>query len=400
MHNNTTDARVIIPQDPVIGNFDEENIIDDDLNMHGFEVKNIKLSNDPNSATSNQRVYDIMNTFQNNLTLTTDKLIVNNNLDFGANYMPKSSKVPTVNEDLTNKYYVDNKTFGNTNFNDNTINGSRLLNGSVSNSKISTNAIGTSKIADAQITTEKLVDLSITTEKLDDLAVTNDKINSVDFSKVTNVPTSFPTKTSTLTVDSDVDFGPRYLSTTNTTFTNADQIVNKGYVDTQITNISFPTMPTSLPIGSIVMWAISTIPSDWLVCNGQSVNQSLYPDLYTLMTDVPDLRGCFVRGLDSGKGYDSGRQLGSYQADTFKSHTHSMSSEGSHDHMTALAVGDDGSFGHTSALYPEAISGNPNFTSSVAITDVKGDHTHTINSTGSTETRPKNVALIYIIKAK
>ena len=117
MNNNTTDARVIIPQDPVIGYFDEENIIDNDLNMHGFEVKNLKLSTDPNSATSNQRVYDIMSIFQNNLTLTTDKLIVNNNLDFGANYMPKSSKVPIVNEDLANKIYVDSKIVGNNNFN-------------------------------------------------------------------------------------------------------------------------------------------------------------------------------------------------------------------------------------------------------------------------------------------
>ena len=90
MNNNTTDARVIIPQDPAIGNFDEENITDNNLNMHGFEVKNLRLSTDSNSATSNQRVYDIMSTFQNNLTLTTDKLIVNNNLDFGGNYLPRS----------------------------------------------------------------------------------------------------------------------------------------------------------------------------------------------------------------------------------------------------------------------------------------------------------------------
>ena len=48
MLNNTTDTRVIIPQDLAIGNFDEENIIDNDFNMHGYEIKNIKLSTDPN----------------------------------------------------------------------------------------------------------------------------------------------------------------------------------------------------------------------------------------------------------------------------------------------------------------------------------------------------------------
>ena len=176
MNKITTNANVIIPQDPVIGNFDEENIIDNDLNMHDFEITNLKLSTDPNSATSNQRVYDLLSTFQNNLTLTTDKLIVNNNLDFGVNYLPRSSKSPTLSNDLTNKNYVDNMIVGNNNFNDNTINGSRLVNGSVSNSKISTNAIGTSKIADAQITTEKLIDSSITTAKIADSQITTEKL--------------------------------------------------------------------------------------------------------------------------------------------------------------------------------------------------------------------------------
>lgn len=285
MNNNTvSNARVIIPQDPFIGNFDEENIIDNDLNMHNFEIKNLKLSTDPNSATSNQRVYDILSTFQNNLTLTTDKLTVNNNLDFGQNYLPRSSKVPTLDNDLVNKYYVDNKIFGNSNFNDNSINGSRLVNGSVSNSKISDLAITTGKIADAQITTEKLINLS----------VTDQKIQNVNWNKITNAPVSFPSKTSTLSVDSDIYTGAHFITTTNTSFTNANQLVNKNYVDNQIANITFPTMPISLPIGSIVMWAKSSLPNNWLECNGQSVNQTLYPDLYSLMSNVPDLRGSFI----------------------------------------------------------------------------------------------------------
>lgn len=109
------------------------------------------------------------------------------------------------------------------------------------------------------------------------------------------------------------------------------------------------------------MWAKSTLPTDWLECNGQTVNQSLYPSLFALMSSVPDLRGSFIRGLDNGKGYDSGRILGSYQADTFQSHTHTMLNAGSHNHMTAVAAaGDDGSFGRSAAVYAEAISGNPN----------------------------------------
>jgi hypothetical protein len=121
-----------------------------------------------------------------------------------------------------------------------------------------------------------------------DLSVTNQKISSIDYNKITNIPATFPSKTSILAVDSDVALGTYYMTSTNTTFANASQLVNKGYVDNQIANITFPTMPTSLPIGSIVMWAKSSLPSNWLECNGQSVNQTLYPDLYSLMSNVPD----------------------------------------------------------------------------------------------------------------
>jgi hypothetical protein len=78
-----------------------------------------------------------------------------------------------------------------------------------------------------------------------------------------------------------------------------------------------------------------------------------------------------------------------------------MLSAGSHYHSTALAAaGDDGTFGHSGSVYGEAIGGTPNVTMSVANTSYNGEHTHSISETGSTETRPKNVALIYIIKAK
>ena len=43
------------------------------------------------------------------------------------------------------------------------------------------------------------------------------------------------------------------------------------------------------------------------------------------MTNLPDFRGVFSRGWDNGRGLDSGRTLGSYQADNIKSHSHSGS---------------------------------------------------------------------------
>ena len=94
------------------------------------------------------------------------------------------------------------------------------------------------------------------------------------------------------------------------------QAANKEYVDSIVGN------NTSIPTGCITLWSTTTIPTNWLECNGQTVDQSKYPQLYAIMTSVPDLRGVFIRGYDNNRGYDSGRTINSYQADNFASHTH------------------------------------------------------------------------------
>ena len=55
------------------------------------------------------------------------------------------------------------------------------------------------------------------------------------------------------------------------------------------------------PVGTIIAWPVSKNPEDmenWLECNGQAVNQAMYPQLYSIVgAHVPDLRGQFLRGL-------------------------------------------------------------------------------------------------------
>jgi phage-related tail fiber protein len=55
---------------------------------------------------------------------------------------------------------------------------------------------------------------------------------------------------------------------------------------------------------------LASCPSGWIPANGTS--------------GTPDLRGEFIRGLDSGRGVDTGRVLASWQIDIFKSHTHGI----------------------------------------------------------------------------
>jgi microcystin-dependent protein len=74
-----------------------------------------------------------------------------------------------------------------------------------------------------------------------------------------------------------------------------------------------------LPAGIVCPYVGSVAPTGFLICNGAAFSQSTYPNLYAVLgnsTTLPDLRGYFIRGLDSGAGRDSGRTLRSIQDDS------------------------------------------------------------------------------------
>lgn len=145
----------------------------------------------------------------------------------------------------------------------------------------------------------------------------------------------------------------------------------------------------TIPAGAIMMFSSATIPQGWLECDGSEQFISDYRDLYTVIQQIyktnssldetskfqlPDLRGIFVRGWDHGKGIDSGRDLGTFQDDELESHTHPFY------------------WGQNSGT-PLNTTGNDvqNYNSE----GIAGSH---IGNTGGTETRPKNIALVYCIK--
>ena len=156
----------------------------------------------------------------------------------------------------------------------------------------------------------------------------------------------------------------------------------------------------TVPSGSVFYVAMLNVPAGYLMCNGAGLSTAAYPDLFAAIGytyggsgttfHVPDLRGQFIRGWDAGRGLDPSRGFASYQADEYKSHKHgiTLSHEqgGSHDQngfpQTDWTGGmvyhgpdqPDGSW-----CYPNG-AGNP------------------MSSTGGTETRPKNIALLPIIK--
>ncbi|MCA5937957.1 phage tail protein, partial [Pectobacterium brasiliense] len=131
--------------------------------------------------------------------------------------------------------------------------------------------------------------------------------------------------------------------------------------------------------GTITMWGTPVPPEGWLELNGQPFNPSGNPILASLYpsSQVPDFRGYFPRGWDNGANIDpdSSRTINSYQMDELKSHHHQLNTMGMGGSGTWQGVNEG-------ALH----SGSGKISSGTT-------------ETGGAETRPKNVAVMFVIKA-
>lgn len=208
---------------------------------------------------------------------------------------------------------------------------------------------------------------------------------------------------------------------------------------------------SAVPAGSVSAFAGASAPFGYVICDGSALSRAVYSDLFSAIGttygvgdgsstfNIPDLRGEFIRGLDGGRGIDlnsvvklasttngsanvtvtttedlyvgmtvsgtgipvgatilsitsssvfvlsanatatnpivaltlDGRFLGSYQADMLKSHFHIMKK------------------------YNRQLGSGEGF---FAMNDNGTDGSENTESTGGVETRPRNIAMNYIIK--
>lgn len=144
-------------------------------------------------------------------------------------------------------------------------------------------------------------------------------------------------------------------------------------------------------VGQVCFFGMATAPNGFLACDGSAISRSTYSALFTAIGtlygvgdgsttfNLPDLRGEFVRGWDDGRGIDSERVFGSYQADAFRAHKHIEGFAG---------VNGNAAYGVTTVT----TGGNINTQSA------NSNNNHPYTSTeGGTETRPRNVALLACI---
>lgn len=161
--------------------------------------------------------------------------------------------------------------------------------------------------------------------------------------------------------------------------------------------------------GDVKFFSGSATPAGWLKANGALVSRTAYAALFAVIGTtygagdgattfaLPDYRGEFLRCADDGRGVDAGRVIGSAQAGQNASHTHTAStdSQGSHSHSVDRSTGTGG------ASYAYSVSSTSSGSSVFAANMyAAGAHTHnvTVNSSGGTEPRPRNVAVLACIK--
>lgn len=188
------------------------------------------------------------------------------------------------------------------------------------------------------------------------------------------------------------------------------------------------------PVGTIIAYSSNNVPAGYLRCDGAQPAKATYPELVaalgtswgvpanTLNFRVPDLRGAFLRGRDSGRGLDDGRasrtadfagaatgdNIGSYQHDEFRSHGHGVNDPG-HSHGANVSRTANTYIAYRNFLVGNGGRGyNPDVQDGTSTNGiVENNYSVSINTgftgisiqaAGGAETRPDNYNVNYCIK--
>lgn len=174
---------------------------------------------------------------------------------------------------------------------------------------------------------------------------------------------------------------------------------------------------SALPVGTMLPFPRGTVPAGFLEVDGSTQSAAVYPDLAAYLGGafnkgneqsgffrLPDSRGEFLRGWDHGRGVDVGRGLGSFQDESFKSHEHK--DVGFIDNVGAGsgASGVSGATGPVTTIFGKGYGSSASSTAKAYKETTPGSLNGSIaglisGSTGGAETRPRNLAVIWCIKA-
>lgn len=154
-----------------------------------------------------------------------------------------------------------------------------------------------------------------------------------------------------------------------------DGVLGEGYVPAhRVLNLEQYIRNFTLPPGIPLPWPQVRPPAGWFECNGATFDVNQFPRLASAYPSgwLPELRGEFIRGWDNARGADPYRVILSWQNFAIQRHNHAINSRTS-------------------------FNGAGSLTASVAN---GAQRTGWTEPTGDNETRPRNVAFMYIVKAE
>lgn len=172
-----------------------------------------------------------------------------------------------------------------------------------------------------------------------------------------------------------------------------------GIAPSAITGTAVITTDSRLvPAGAVMPFAMNSAPSGWLQANGDLVSRSTYSALFSAIGttygsgdgsttfNLPDLRGYFIRGSGTNSDGTASGSFATRQSDDVKPHNHPVS----------------WAFGNC-VLNVQETQGGRSTGSATTVTDINvstgfPSASIAIQTNLGTETRPKNIAMMYCIK--
>ncbi|HHV2766009.1 TPA: phage tail protein [Escherichia coli] len=163
-------------------------------------------------------------------------------------------------------------------------------------------------------------------------------------------------------------------------------IKSDGTVKTALENLGLGE-GSALPVGVPVPWPSATPPTGWLKCNGAAFSAEEYPELAKAYptNKLPDLRGEFIRGWDDGRGVDSRRAVLSTQEPTVGTF------------YVELAI-ISGTLSGSGAKFTDSI-GIGSTSSNITVSNGNDQSVSGTVAVNPVDTRPRNIAFNYIVRA-
>ncbi|WP_429129239.1 phage tail protein [Aeromonas veronii] len=158
---------------------------------------------------------------------------------------------------------------------------------------------------------------------------------------------------------------------------------------------------SAYPVGAPIPWPTAVPPPGFIAMTGQSFNATSYPRLAQAYPSLvlPDMRAEFIRGWDAGRGIDTSRAILTQQLSENLSHLHGER------YAFARSGSNPGGINSPSSAYAKSLwdpiadapQGALKFSSSGVWT---GSATGLDPSfSGGNESRPRNIAFNYIVRA-